>query len=459
MTVIKGLLKSKELEDILRSEIKKHLKPGDFLMPEMQLAEKYSVGRITVRKAVEGLVNEGLLQRIQGKGTFVTNPRENNKRLNILLSKGSFRGYEPLPGDNEFQANGRKWNVNINLLQERSELENDLPKFFSSEDIDLVYVHEGIIQYLAKNRMVLNLDKFIEKSGVIRKNDFEPHAMKTFLWNNSAYGLPLFYSPLVLYYNKDIFDAYGLQYPDNTWKWDDMVEAASTMTGVNQKVGKWKTFGLGLYQINKNLLAAMVRQNGGDFYDAEGKCVLDSPEAVEAMQFCSDLSNKLHIVPTIHFIDQNFSLKEMFCNKYLGMFIGFYDDYVYLKENFNGRWDVEELPMGKRRSSPLSVQGWAISSKSRRKAEAFEFLESFYRNFNKKPFIRFLTRIPAYSFPSGILPVPFIRSLEYARPAHDSPKKFNPEEFRMGFINLWTGFEKAEDVCKTFCAKFNNESE
>ncbi|NCA96193.1 MAG: GntR family transcriptional regulator, partial [Methanomicrobia archaeon] len=65
MTVIKGLLKSKELEDTLRSEIKRHLKPGDFLMPEMQLAEKYSVGRITVRKAVENLVREGLLRRIQ----------------------------------------------------------------------------------------------------------------------------------------------------------------------------------------------------------------------------------------------------------------------------------------------------------------------------------------------------------------------------------------------------------
>ena len=77
MVMIKGLLKSKELEDTLRTEIRKFLKPGDFLLPETKIAEQYNVGRITVRKAVENLVKEGLLQRIQGKGTFVSDKSRN----------------------------------------------------------------------------------------------------------------------------------------------------------------------------------------------------------------------------------------------------------------------------------------------------------------------------------------------------------------------------------------------
>ncbi|WP_293858435.1 GntR family transcriptional regulator, partial [Steroidobacter sp.] len=45
----------------------------DALPPERDLAEELNVSRITVRKAIDGLVEEGLLIRKQGSGTFVTN--------------------------------------------------------------------------------------------------------------------------------------------------------------------------------------------------------------------------------------------------------------------------------------------------------------------------------------------------------------------------------------------------
>ena len=47
------------------------LKPEDALPPERDLAANFDVSRITVRKALDGLVTEGLLTRRQGAGTFV----------------------------------------------------------------------------------------------------------------------------------------------------------------------------------------------------------------------------------------------------------------------------------------------------------------------------------------------------------------------------------------------------
>lgn len=41
---------------------------------ELELMERYGVSRVTVRKAVEDLVKEGRLMKIQGKGTFITQP-------------------------------------------------------------------------------------------------------------------------------------------------------------------------------------------------------------------------------------------------------------------------------------------------------------------------------------------------------------------------------------------------
>lgn len=50
-------------------------KSGDLIPSENELKEKYNVSRMTVRQALNNLVNEGLLFRHQGKGTFVSNAK------------------------------------------------------------------------------------------------------------------------------------------------------------------------------------------------------------------------------------------------------------------------------------------------------------------------------------------------------------------------------------------------
>ncbi len=55
------------------------LKPGDAVPTERELCEIQGVSRMTVNKAIMSLVNEGLLYREQGKGTFVAKPKENKR--------------------------------------------------------------------------------------------------------------------------------------------------------------------------------------------------------------------------------------------------------------------------------------------------------------------------------------------------------------------------------------------
>ncbi|WP_354307785.1 GntR family transcriptional regulator [Sphingomonas trueperi] len=61
-----------QLQQLIREAISgKILAQGDAIPPERDLAVEYDVSRITVRKAIGGLVEEGLLTRRRGAGTFV----------------------------------------------------------------------------------------------------------------------------------------------------------------------------------------------------------------------------------------------------------------------------------------------------------------------------------------------------------------------------------------------------
>ena len=54
------------------------LKPGDKIPSEKELGELFNVSRITASTAVRDLMNDGIVYRIQGKGTFISSNREEN---------------------------------------------------------------------------------------------------------------------------------------------------------------------------------------------------------------------------------------------------------------------------------------------------------------------------------------------------------------------------------------------
>jgi GntR family transcriptional regulator len=86
-----------QLQRALRQAIETRvLGPEDALPPERELAEDFSVSRITVRKAIEGLVSEGLLARRQGSGTFVLARVEKNfSKLTSFSEDMRARGRNP----------------------------------------------------------------------------------------------------------------------------------------------------------------------------------------------------------------------------------------------------------------------------------------------------------------------------------------------------------------------------
>lgn len=66
-----SVLKHVRVRDYLRSLVTHELAVGDAIPSERLLCERFGVSRMTVRQAVDALVVEGLLEREQGRGTYV----------------------------------------------------------------------------------------------------------------------------------------------------------------------------------------------------------------------------------------------------------------------------------------------------------------------------------------------------------------------------------------------------
>jgi GntR family transcriptional regulator len=87
-----------QLHQILRSDILAgEWQPGDMIPPESELIERYQVSRTTVRQVLDMLVSEGLIERKQGRGTFVTQPTVEQGLVRIISFTEDMqqRGFEP----------------------------------------------------------------------------------------------------------------------------------------------------------------------------------------------------------------------------------------------------------------------------------------------------------------------------------------------------------------------------
>ena len=115
---------------------------------------------------------------------------------------------------------------------------------------------------------------------------------------------------LLLYYNRDIFDAAGVPYPpasaDNAWTWDEFVEVAKTLTfdaeGLTPNDEGFNKDAIVTYGAQVDLTPWMwpifAISNGGGLVNADGtEILIDTPESIEAAQALADLYLVHNVAP------------------------------------------------------------------------------------------------------------------------------------------------------------------
>lgn len=229
--------------------------------------------------------------------------------------------------------------------------------------------------------------------------NFAPGSLAIFSYDGETYGFPRDNDTTVLYYNKDLFDAAGIAYPDDTWNWDKLRSAALALTKQDDR-GRSVQYGLAL---EKNKYPMWVNQDGGSVFDDPlhpTKFTMASPEGIAAIQFVADMILKDKSVPSFDAMNQLGSTTELFSTGRVAMVMT-NAARIPTFEQASFKWNVAPLPMGPTgiRANSLGGAGYVMSSSSKHKDAAWTFLKFVSGPEGQAIFAKSGLAVPAYISP------------------------------------------------------------
>ena len=140
-----------QLENTLRKHIKKSSMPDEKFFSERELAENYKVSRITAGRTINDLVNEGLLYRIQGKGTFVAdfNKKVKTNNIGFILAQrlANLSGGTVNPESlHEIESACKSYGYHLffSVGEERFRKNGELPEIVKEKKVDGVVLSQDV---------------------------------------------------------------------------------------------------------------------------------------------------------------------------------------------------------------------------------------------------------------------------------------------------------------------------
>ncbi|RLE32344.1 hypothetical protein DRJ58_05470 [Candidatus Acetothermia bacterium] len=224
----------KQLKEYIRTWIESNrLQPGDKIPTERELSRLLGVSRLTVRQAIAELVEEGLLYRVQGSGTYVAEAEAST--LHALVPEREWIRYL-LQAESRYNERNERHPVRLEIeVVGRPRLrERIISAVAAGEAPDIVLIDLVWMAELAALQFFLPLDELDPPWTSSYLDDLLPGVADGLLVDGHIYGVQADLSVTVLWYRKDLLEEEGLK-PPRTW--DELVAHASTLARVGTSHG------------------------------------------------------------------------------------------------------------------------------------------------------------------------------------------------------------------------------
>ena len=173
-----------------------------------------------------------------------------------------------------------------------------LPAYGAKQGPDLVGMDSNQIPVYANKGVLQPLDPMFAQDGVQKSTIVAP-ALAAGTYQGKVFGVPIESTPVVLYYNKKMFTAAGLDPAKPPANWSEWATDAKKLTSGSGPGGKPTKYGLafGVHD-TVEVMPILMWMAGGGILSADGKQVLlGSAGSKQAVQQWADLITNDHISP------------------------------------------------------------------------------------------------------------------------------------------------------------------
>lgn len=369
-----------ELVSTLREDILTGKRPaGDYLPSEKTFATLFSLSNQSVRKGLEVLVSEGLIEKIPRVGTKVVGPPDGA----FVTVKLGFHSSVANEADlHRLLAIFQKENAHIRVQAVPTSSDNYgyISDYLSSGILDVVMMNFKNFQECVENG----------DEGLLEPLERDPELYSflsdAFKADGRQLVQPFMFSPLILCYNREHFLEANLPEPDSSWQWNDLIEYSSRLAIPNERLG----FHCDLYSPNRWPL--LLLQTGGKFERYEdGRLKLAGTQMMDALRYCGEMK---HSIPSL---SEGITTGESELLLAKGKASMIMTSYFYLNYLLGERlsFDVAPVPHFGTPVTMLLNIGLAVNRQSNVKAAAVELVK-FLTGYKAQLFVRQNT----YSLPA-----------------------------------------------------------
>ena len=177
-----------------------------------------------------------------------------------------------------------------------------LAKVAAGEQIDVIWWCSSHHKFAEEGRL-LDLRDLVENDPDFSFDDFQQVGVD-FSYDQpgrggALWGVPTNYATILLWYNMNMFDNAGVAYPDPTWTYTDLLEAAIQLTKDTNGDGTPEEWGFSIPD-GSWYIEPVIEAFGGGMVDVDSDqpCMLNQPASVEALQWLQDLFFTHKVSPT-----------------------------------------------------------------------------------------------------------------------------------------------------------------
>jgi len=325
---------------------------------------------------------------------------------------------------------------------------------------DVFWMNGPRFMQYAANEMLMPLGDLIKQDNY-DMNNYPKSLVDLYTYDGQSYGIPKDFDTIGVWYNKALFDEKKVEYPNVSWDWSKLIDAAQKLT--DPAKGQW---GIAANFDSQGGYYNTIYQAGGYMISDDKKSSgYDKPEAIEGIQFWTDLIHKYKASPTMAQMTDTEAINMFTSGKVAMLWEGSWNavDFAnneYLKDKIG----VAALPKGKEQSVVIHGLGHVMSKNTKHPKEAWEFLKFLGSKEVADIHTKTGVAIPAFngtqdawvkSQPNLDLQI-FIDQLAYSKPYPVSKYTAKWSGLESDILKkAWSGELSPEEAGKQMAAKMN----